>query len=326
MFQANKNTIIAFTKLNDHYLIRREPADDQEKLSLDERITRLESQLEEKSSELQRARQREKMNDEHNQRLSATVDKLLAESNERLQVHLKERMSSLEEKNVMHQDLERTRRQLDDTQQEKERTLNELAKMRQEMDRMRNDVQQYRSENIQAAVSAALARTTAKKKNAFTDNEWDKIESTNVRAMIGNANSFETSDTECSQTDEGSTILDAMESVGLLSPTNHTDAHTLAMMLQEQLDAINNEIRLIQEEKQNTEQRAEELESQVGSIDSSMSLLSRGGLYDPQQRLGLGISPPQSGRSTPNNARISPSRDYLSQLYAAVSDAVKIAL
>lgn len=44
------------------------------------------------------ARQREKMNEEHNKRLSETVDKLLSESNERLQLHLKERMSALEEK------------------------------------------------------------------------------------------------------------------------------------------------------------------------------------------------------------------------------------
>ena len=52
----------------------------------EERVQRLESQLEEKSTDVLKLSQRLKMNEEHNQRLSATVDKLLSESNERLQV------------------------------------------------------------------------------------------------------------------------------------------------------------------------------------------------------------------------------------------------
>lgn len=66
--------------------------------------------------------------------------------------------------------------------------------------------------------------------------------------------------------------------------------------------------RLIQEEKQSTEARAEELESRVGSLEH-MNLLSRGGRANERQ------SPPISGRSSPN----SPNRDYLHK-YHTVSE------
>lgn len=58
----------------------------EEQAALEERVREVEALLEETRGELARSRQREKLNEEHNQRLSATVDKILLESNERLQV------------------------------------------------------------------------------------------------------------------------------------------------------------------------------------------------------------------------------------------------
>ncbi|PRD34557.1 UNVERIFIED_CONTAM: Liprin-alpha-2 [Trichonephila clavipes] len=336
--------------------------------SVEDRIQRLEQQLEEKSTELIRSRQREKMNEEHNQRLSSTVDKLLAESNERLQLHLKERMHALEEKNSLAQELERTRKILEDTQAEKDKIMADLAKIRSEMESLRREYQAFKAESIarlstartlpqtspqfptrsalspgavvtssispsrtpaidttdafhmvtgidyispNASINRRLQRgrqaaleEDATKVQTLNEQEWEKMEQAQVLASVQHA--FDASDTECSQTDDNESIFESMD---MLSPSAHTDAQTLALMLQEQLDAINNEIRLIQEEKHTTEQRAEELESRVGSIET-ISLLARGRSFERN-------SPPQSGRSTPKSHH-SPQRDYM-QKYPTMS-------
>eukprot|EP00064_Thunnus_orientalis_P018162 superscaffoldBa00004091_g18254 len=85
-------------------------------------------------------------------------------------------------------------------------------------------------------------------------------------------------------------------------PSGQTDVQTLAIMLQEQLEAINKEIKLIQEEKENTELRAEEIESQVSIPPSSLGRDSTGRGFIPSSITSSTLaspSPPSSGHSTP---------------------------
>ncbi|KAG9340012.1 hypothetical protein JZ751_022123 [Albula glossodonta] len=308
--------------------------------SIEERMRHLEGQLEEKNQELHRARQREKMNEEHNKRLSDTVDRLLTESNERLQLHLKERMAALEEKNVLIQDSEHLRKQLEDSLNDKTHLAEEMDKMRSELDQFRirtgslteptlsrshldastdlrfslGSLAETQSEHYRSARVVRRPRRgrtgilrEEQKAKSLGEQEWRS-----QQLGVLSSHHFE-SDTEMSDIDDDDreTLFGSMD---LLSPGGHSDAQTLAMMLQEQLDAINREIRLIQEEKESTELRAEEIENRVASV--SLEGLNLARVHHPGTSItasatasSLASSSPPSGHSTPKLTPRSPARD-----------------
>ncbi|XP_032301097.1 liprin-alpha-1 isoform X7 [Coturnix japonica] len=302
--------------------------------NIEERLRQMEAQLEEKNQELQRARQREKMNEEHNKRLSETVDKLLSESNERLQLHLKERMAALEDKNSLLREIENAKKQIEELQHEKDKLVLNIEALRAENDQVRlratslhhsrpdfrypmtsssvadSHADSYGTSSVlrrpQKGRLAAL-RDEPSKVQTLNEQDWERAQQASVLANVAQA--FE-SDVDVSDgEDDRETIF---SSVDLLSPSGQADAQTLAMMLQEQLDAINKEIRLIQEEKENTEQRAEEIESRVGSgsLDAHGRFRSMSSIPPPYASGSLaGSSPPGSGRSTPRRIPHSPARE-----------------
>uniref|UniRef100_A0A8C2U4B9 PTPRF interacting protein alpha 1 n=1 Tax=Coturnix japonica TaxID=93934 RepID=A0A8C2U4B9_COTJA len=286
--------------------------------NIEERLRQMEAQLEEKNQELQRARQREKMNEEHNKRLSETVDKLLSESNERLQLHLKERMAALEDKVTLS---------FTKPGYNKNRWGGFLSLFHSSPHLANGSVSSclsrpdFRYPMTSSSVadshadsygtSSVLRRPQKGRLAALRDEpskqDWERAQQASVLANVAQA--FE-SDVDVSDgEDDRETIF---SSVDLLSPSGQADAQTLAMMLQEQLDAINKEIRLIQEEKENTEQRAEEIESRVGSgsLDAHGRFRSMSSIPPPYASGSLaGSSPPGSGRSTPRRIPHSPARE-----------------
>ncbi|XP_021779003.2 liprin-alpha-2 isoform X6 [Papio anubis] len=307
--------------------------------NIEERMRHLEGQLEEKNQELQRARQREKMNEEHNKRLSDTVDRLLTESNERLQLHLKERMAALEEKNVLIQESETFRKNLEESLHDKERLAEEIEKLRSELDQLKMrtgslieptisrthlDASAELRYSVGSLVDSQSDYRTTKvirrprrgrmgvrrdepKVKSLGDHEWNRTQQIGVLS----SHPFE-SDTEMSDIDDDDreTIFSSMD---LLSPSGHSDAQTLAMMLQEQLDAINKEIRLIQEEKESTELRAEEIENRVASVSLEGLNLARvhpgTSITASVTASSLASSSPPSGHSTPKLTPRSPARE-----------------
>ncbi|CAF1386925.1 unnamed protein product [Adineta ricciae] len=272
----------------------------------DDKLHQLQNEYDDLKMELTRARQREKVTDEHNTRLSATVDKLLAESNERLQAHLHERMQTLEEKNHLVQESEKLRKQLDEVQTERTKLIEDVERLKVELENIRKELQRTQqqqqhqqqqqqqqqqqptktesipiptpsstdfitnatdSSNRRSPLSRVVKNAPLVPDHIFKPSEadWDTIDQAQVINDVRLA--FESSDVELTTDDEDSLYQHhhpvTINNGTIPHESTHNDAQTLALVLQEQLDAINNEIRMIQAEKVDAELRAEELESRV---------------------------------------------------------------
>uniref|UniRef100_A0A671VCQ5 PTPRF interacting protein alpha 4 n=1 Tax=Sparus aurata TaxID=8175 RepID=A0A671VCQ5_SPAAU len=281
--------------------------------NVEERLRQLESQLEEKNQELGRARQREKMNEEHNKRLSDTVDRLLTESNERLQLHLKERMAALEDKNSLIQDLENCQKQLEEFHHTRERLIGEIEKLRNEIDHLKrrsgashlgssSDLRFSVVEGQDGHYSTTVIRRAQKGRLSALRDDPNKVCAVfeqDYPSLRGSVSHLLGSDIEAESD------LDDDVSSALLSPSGQSDAQTLALMLQEQLDAINEEIRMIQVERESADLRSDEIESRVnsGSMDGLNVTLRPRALPTSAtaQSLASSSSPPTSGHSTPKH-------------------------
>lgn len=301
-------------------------ADSSEKRqAFNECIRSLESQLREKNDELNRMKQRERMNEEHNQRLSATVDKLLEESTERLHKHLKEQMVALDEKSALNQELTRTRKLLDTTIEEKDRLQQQLNSTKDELEALQSKVTRLEiklnlpetnkqmdlvssSDQLDSLMLLQRIQNDTKRLSpitggsAVTSSKMELDENRLIRRSPLSAN-------QTSATDIGNNS--ATNNSYYLSTSDTQTALANAVALQEKLDEINNQIRTIQEEKQHQEQikrlqqqhqDKDEMLLHMSQADNFVSLDPTSYLYQDTSYYRTGISPPQSGRSTPRGS------------------------
>uniref|UniRef100_A0A5K4FD56 Liprin-alpha CC2 domain-containing protein n=1 Tax=Schistosoma mansoni TaxID=6183 RepID=A0A5K4FD56_SCHMA len=248
----------------------------------EERIKDMEVEMNEIQSELQRARQREQLNEDHSSRLTATVDKLLLESNERLQTHLREKMAALEEKNQLHTELDRLRRLLETSQTERDRALADMERLRRSSATTTPTALALQGDSYSSG-SHSLRRLPRNASSSRTDQTLLDNEEVNLDELENNSSSLKRiqrkiggSDWIDSDGDTTSPVSRGQSEIG----TSNTDAQRLALLIQNQLDAINKEIKMIQEEKQTAEQLAEELELRVSCTGTNRNGSSQGQLID----------------------------------------------
>ncbi|KAG7274486.1 hypothetical protein CRUP_001451 [Coryphaenoides rupestris] len=258
---------------------------------LKERLALMCRQVGEIEEQLAAARREVTKSEEANQKLQRDVKEALCQRED-----MEERITTLERRYLSAQ------REATSLHDIKDKLENDLASKeslyRQErLDDAKQKLQQtlQRAETLPEIEAQLAQRVAALNKNALSEElaNMKKIQDD----LLANKGS-------CSDDEDDRETMFGSE---LLSPSGQTDVQTLAIMLQEQLEAINKEI--------NTELRAEEIESRVSSVALDApslppsSLGGRGYMTPSLTSSTLASpSPPSSGHSTPRLPH-SPARD-----------------
>ncbi|KAH1180722.1 hypothetical protein KIL84_001656 [Mauremys mutica] len=278
----------------------------QQTLQRAETLPEIEAQLAQRVAALSKAEERHGNFEERLRQLEAQLE----EKNQELQ------------RNTLSEEIADMKKLQDELLLNKDQLLAEMERMQMEIDQLRGrpvssysrslpgsalELRYSQAPALPADPYAGTPRRHKKGRWAVKDEatkEWERAQQAG-----GLAQSFE-GGLDGSDEEERDPLFGSAD---LLSPSGQTDVQTLAIMLQEQLEAINKEIKLIQEEKECTELRAEEIESRVSgsALDGSLGRYRAGASIPPSVTSSTlaSPSPPSSGHSTPRLAPHSPARE-----------------
>uniref|UniRef100_A0A452T1E8 Liprin-alpha CC2 domain-containing protein n=1 Tax=Ursus maritimus TaxID=29073 RepID=A0A452T1E8_URSMA len=205
--------------------------------NFEERLRQLEAQLEEKNQELQRVRGR------------TTAERL----------HLKERMGALEEKNSLSEEIANMKKLQDELLLNKEQLLAEMERMQMEIDQLRGRPPSSYSRSLPgSALELRYSQAPTLPSGAHLDpygpgsgragkrGRWSGVKDEPSKewersAPAGSMPPPFPGELDGSDEEEA----EGMFGAELLSPSGQADVQTLAIMLQEQLEAINKEIKIM---------------------------------------------------------------------------------
>ncbi|KAI0979950.1 hypothetical protein GJ496_001816 [Pomphorhynchus laevis] len=219
----------------------------------EERLQIILSELEELQTELATSKQRESLKEEHNRKLTSTVEKFLLESEQKTHAYLEDRMQILQDKNRLMLECEKLRRRLDECNNEKSTLLNQITRFNG----------QSRSSTYNYPVNQLYwsCRDSQNSLNEVSDRVLEtSLSQTNGSVVKHVRHAFESNQA----TD------DLSSNIGSLS-YECNDVQSLAVTLQHQLDTINSEMRRVELEKSAAERRVYHLESRIKNASSQDS-------------------------------------------------------